>query len=69
VEKNERQTYTVDEAAKIIGIARVSAYAAVHSGAIPTIKIGKRLLVPKTALERLLNGQDGSRASPIEARN
>jgi excisionase family DNA binding protein len=55
--KNECQTYTIDEAAKIIGIARVSAYAAVHDGTIPTIKIGKRLLVPKAALERLLSGQ------------
>jgi excisionase family DNA binding protein len=55
--ENECRTYTIEEAAKIIGIARVSAYAAVHSGTIPTLRIGKRLLVPKVALERLLSGQ------------
>ena len=54
----EKQTYSVPEAAKILGLNRNSGYEAVKRGEIPVIKIGKRLLVPKPALDRLL--QQGS---------
>lgn len=52
----ERRTLTVPEAAELLGIGRNKAYDAAHSGEIPTIKIGKRLLVPTARLERLLQG-------------
>jgi excisionase family DNA binding protein len=55
IEASERQTYDVEEAAKILGIGRNQAYDAVKRGEIPTIKIGKRLLVPKVALDRLVS--------------
>jgi hypothetical protein len=47
----ERQTYTVEEAAKILGICRAVAY---RKGVLPTIRIAGRRLVPKRALERML---------------
>jgi excisionase family DNA binding protein len=47
-------TTTVVEAAKRLRIGRNQAYEAVHRGEIPVIKIGKRLLVPTGALDRLL---------------
>jgi hypothetical protein len=47
----ERQTYTVEEAAKILGISRAVAY---RKGVLPTIRVAGRLLVPKWALERML---------------
>jgi excisionase family DNA binding protein len=50
----ERLTHTVEEAAKLLGLGRNSAYALARSGELPTIRLGKRLLVPKAALERLL---------------
>ena len=50
----ERQTLKIDEAAKILGISRNTAYDAVKSGQVPTVKIGRRLLVPRAALERML---------------
>jgi excisionase family DNA binding protein len=52
----ERRTMTVPEAAKVLGIGRSNAYAAARNGDIPTIKIGKRMLVPVAALERKLEG-------------
>ena len=52
----ERQTYTVTEVAKILGIGRNTAYEICRNGEIPTIKIGGRVLVPRTAIEDLLNG-------------
>jgi excisionase family DNA binding protein len=50
----ERVTITVDEAAKALGIGRNSAYEAVHRGEIPAVRIGRRLVVPRAALDRLL---------------
>jgi hypothetical protein len=46
-----RQTYTVEEAAKILGICRAVAY---RKGVLPTVRIAARRLVPKRALERML---------------
>ncbi len=51
---NERLTYTVEEAAEKLGISRPVAYQAVNRGDIPVIRIGRRILVPVAALEKLL---------------
>jgi excisionase family DNA binding protein len=40
-----------------LGIGRNQAYEAAHRGEIPSIRIGKRILVPVAALDRLLNGK------------
>jgi excisionase family DNA binding protein len=55
--KMHRATLTITETAKRLGIGRSAAYEAARTGQIPTIKIGKRILVPLTALERLLSGE------------
>jgi hypothetical protein len=47
----ERQTYTIEEAAKILGICRAVAY---RKGVLPVVKIAGRKLVPKRALLRIL---------------
>lgn len=47
-------TLSVEEAARKIGLGRAAAYAAVHRGEIPSIRFGKRILVPKAALEQAL---------------
>jgi excisionase family DNA binding protein len=52
----ERKTLTITEAAKALGIGRNQGYEAARRGQIPTIKIGKRILVPVAALERMLRG-------------
>ena len=53
----ERRTVSVEEAGRILGISRGAAYACANDGSIPTIRLGKRLLVPKAALERMLAGE------------
>jgi len=58
----EKLTLTVDEAARCLGIGRNSAYEAIARGEIPAVKIGKRLLVPKAALEKMLSGNDSKNA-------
>ena len=47
-------TLSVEEAAKVLGIGRNLCYDRVKTGEIPAIKIGRRLLVPRRALEKLL---------------
>jgi excisionase family DNA binding protein len=47
-------TVTVERAGALLGISRGSAYAAAAAGDIPTIRVGRRLLVPTAALRRLL---------------
>ena len=53
---DERLTYSVKEAAKLLGLSRNSAYQACLIGEIPHLKIGKRILIPKVQLEQLLHG-------------
>ncbi len=51
----ERQTLSVTETAKILGIGRNLCYSRIKKGDIPVIKIGRRYVVPKKALEKLLS--------------
>ena len=53
--KPMRRVVTVGEAAAILQISRGAAYQAARTKQLPTIRIGRRLLVPLGALERLLN--------------
>jgi excisionase family DNA binding protein len=51
----ERLTFTVDEAALILGISRATAYNLAKSGKLPAIRISaRRLVIPRKALEKML---------------
>ena len=50
-----RLTLTVEEVAATLGISRAFAYEAVRRGEIPSIRIGRRVLVPRAALEKLID--------------
>jgi excisionase family DNA binding protein len=50
-----RSTFKVPEAAEILGLSVWSAWEAVNRGDIPTVRIGRRCIVPRHALERLLS--------------
>jgi excisionase family DNA binding protein len=52
-----RLTLTVREAAKLLGISPYTAYEAAHRGELPVRFIGRRMLVPRAALLRLLDEQ------------
>jgi len=47
---------SVEEAAKVLHIGRTQAYRAVRSGELRSIRIGKRVLVPTSAIRQLLDG-------------
>jgi excisionase family DNA binding protein len=60
----QRLTLTVEEAASALGISRSFAYEAISKGEIPCIRIGKRILVPKIALEKMLESPRGTAPEP-----
>ena len=53
----QRQTFTVAEAAMVLGISRSKAYELVAGGAIRVLPLqSRRRLIPRAALEELLGG-------------
>jgi excisionase family DNA binding protein len=59
----ERLTITVEEAAILLGLSRNSAYQGIATGEIPHIKVGKRILIPRIAFEKMLGSADSKRRS------
>src|SRR5688572_12906655 len=61
-------TCSLSEAAQLLGISRAAAYRAAKKGEIPTVRLGRRLLVPVPHLYRLLGvtdlGPDGESYVP-----
>ena len=55
--------YTVEQAGKLLSLGRSGAHEAVRRGDIPSIRIGRRILVPCAALERML-AEAGQRQEP-----
>ena len=50
----KRLCITVPEAAEMLGLSRNFAYELVKQGELPVVKFGKRLLIPRVALEKML---------------
>jgi excisionase family DNA binding protein len=51
----------VETAARILGIGRGLAYRLARSGELPTLQLGRRLVVPRVQLERMLAGKAAER--------
>lgn len=47
-----RATVTVEEAGELMGVSRGLAYAAARRGELPTLTLGRRIVVPTHALLR-----------------
>ena len=56
--KTESLVYDVPTAGKLLNLSRATAYSLAAQGIIPTIRFGKRIVVPRKALEELLAGAD-----------
>jgi excisionase family DNA binding protein len=48
---------SVDELAKALGIGRNQAYGFVQSGRIPALRIGRRWLIARPVIERIVSGE------------
>ena len=51
---SESLVLTVGETAKLLRLSKTTAYDQIRQGSIPSIRMGKRILVPRAALMRKL---------------
>ena len=63
---HERHTITIPEAAERLGIGRNQGYEAARRGEIPVIRLGKRMVVPLLAFERMLTVESKSQIVAAE---
>jgi excisionase family DNA binding protein len=52
----DRLVFSVEEAAYLLNISRALAYELVARGEIPSIRLGRRIVIPRRQLEVLLGG-------------
>ena len=57
-----RATLTVSETAVRLGLGRNATYEAIRRGEVPSIRVGRRILVPRDALERWLAAASSERS-------
>jgi len=50
----EKLVISVEEARKLLGLSRGLMYQAVNSGQVPSVRIGRRILIPRVLLEQML---------------
>jgi len=53
---------TVAEAAAMLKISKNTAYMLISQGSIPSIRLGRRLIIPRRALMRMLDEADQPKA-------
>jgi excisionase family DNA binding protein len=58
IRRHRRLTISVEEAGRLLGISRGLAYELVNRGDIPSVRLGRRIVVPRRALDRLLDLPD-----------
>ncbi len=56
---DDRMVIDIPTAARVLSISRGLAYESARRGEIPTIRLGRRLLVPVAQFRRMLEGDDG----------
>ena len=59
-------TLTVTEAASVLGVSKSTAYELARTGALPAIRLGRRIVVPIRALESLLAAAGSPSSDPLE---
>ena len=52
--QENKLVYSVIEMAELLGIGRSTAYELLRSGTVPSLRLGRRIVVPKLALSRFL---------------
>jgi len=60
--QEKRLTLTVRETAELLRISRNGVYGAVRTGQIPSIKFGRRIIIPYKAIIRILEETDNHKA-------
>jgi len=58
MKSTSRLTLTGSEAAELLGISRAHACECVRTGELPSVSLGRRVVIPQRALELMLAGDD-----------
>ena len=61
----EKLTVSVEEAGELLGVSRQIAYQLSHRPDFPTLRIGRRVLVPRKELEAWINRQVEEESSHV----
>ena len=56
-EELQRRVYVPEDLMPLLGIGRSTAYNLVNQASFPTIRVGRKLLIPRDAFERWLEAQ------------
>lgn len=54
MEHNDLLVLSVDEAATILGLSRAFTYQLAAQGTLPSLRLGRRVLIPRRALEEFV---------------
>jgi excisionase family DNA binding protein len=57
--QTDRPTLSMAETASLLGISRWLVQQAVHDGSLPSVRVGRRILIPRSRLLAWLDGMDG----------
>lgn len=57
-ERSEPLTYSIKEAARLLGLGRTTIYRLIGEGRLDTVKIGNRTLIKLRSMQRLAGSQD-----------
>ena len=63
MEPTDRRAMTVTQAANMLGISRALAYELVRRHELPAIHLGRRIIVPRHAIDTMLEGWNDDEAS------
>ena len=61
---NERLAYSIDEAAEALSLSRSAVKLLLNTGEIKSRKVGRRVLIPRHALDDFLSCADSAAPSP-----
>ena len=56
MEPTDRRALTVTQAADMLGISRALAYELVARRELPAIRLGRRIIIPRHAIDAMLDG-------------
>lgn len=63
MDRSEALTYSVEQAAEVLGVSRSKMYDILHRPDFPVVDVGNRRLIPRRQLERWLENQCERRAA------
>ena len=64
----EKLTYSIREAAKLLGIHQVTAYRMARRGELPSMRLGSRVVVPADALKEFIEAGVQAKSKKARAR-